>query len=883
MTIATVPANLGGVDLSGIRANMLAVNEAAGLLYYTQSEGEPENTQLFAYDYINNRHILINSDVEDHGVTLGNSGLQGGAAAFHNGNLYLGVDSVQGSNDQIYIISFDAEGTEIELARTLGPRITLSGHDWGDIAIDAANNFLLSFTTDYGLQRYNLSTGALFDNPVPSLSTWGIVGTVQAATDPDGHAYVVGMHDVSPRDVPSIRQIDPVTGQPTGAIFHLTTNGVTTLSGQPSDAALLPVATGRIAGTAHYDGTQVGAANVSISLFDDVDNDGVIDAQDRLLDTVTTGSDGTYLFTGVLPGNFVVRVEHPNGVAPTRAGADILRLGQSVDDIDFAVVNTVPQNEASVPLETSEDFPIDLLLEGLFISDIDENVTTVSLSVLHGTLSIALAGGATITSGASGSSALTIGGTQADINDTLATLRYRADANFNGIDRLSITSQDSAGGEDVDIADIHVSPVNDVPTAPATKSVSTSEDTTSTAVDIDAGDIDGDRLIYSLKQGAEPSKGTVSFSGDRFTYTPTADANGSDTFTIVASDGRGGRVEQAVSVAIAPMNDAPVAAATNTVSTREDQVLAAVAIGASDIDGDQLFYSLKQGADPSKGTVSFSGDKFTYTPADNANGADNFTILISDGNGPPVEQAVSVSIAADDDAPTAVQLAPRVQRIVESTPAKRIKVADISIADIDGGAHALALAGPDAANFEIVGRAVFSGKYRARFRDQDVLFACSYRRRRQRARVRRHEPAPHRAYRQRIGPLRRHGGRKSACRVYRRRRHSRPRRQRRADGGNWQRRHYRRRRTRHHGGRGGRRHVPLQVGQDSTGPTGVLVNNSEFLGNNGPDHRDLIIDFARGADKIHGTDLQSRQRESLEIRNACKSGPRSNLSATRTL
>ncbi len=140
----------------------------------------------------------------------------------------------------------------------LGRGSRKSGHDWGDIAVDAANNVLLSFTMEFGLQRYNLSTGALINRPVSTRATWGFItststGTLQAATEPDGHVYVVGMHDIGPRNVPSIRQIDPVTGQPTGSLIDLTTDGVTTLSGEPNDAALLPVATGKIAGTVYYD------------------------------------------------------------------------------------------------------------------------------------------------------------------------------------------------------------------------------------------------------------------------------------------------------------------------------------------------------------------------------------------------------------------------------------------------------------------------------------------------------------------------------------------------------------------------------------------------------------------------------------------------------
>jgi len=62
----------------------------------------------------------------------------------------------------------------------------------------------------------------------------------------------------------------------------------------------------------------------------------------------------------------------------------------------------------------------------------------------------------------------------------------------------------------------------------------------------------------------------VSFSGGSFIYTPNLNANGSDSFTILVSDGNGGSIEQTVSVTITPANDAPAAPATNSVTTAED-------------------------------------------------------------------------------------------------------------------------------------------------------------------------------------------------------------------------------------------------------------------------------------------------------------------------
>ena len=59
--------------------------------------------------------------------------------------------------------------------------------------------------------------------------------------------------------------------------------------------------------------------------------------------------------------------------------------------------------------------------------------------------------------------------------------------------------------------------------------------------------------------------------------------------------------------------------------TNEDTASVAVAIGATDADGDVLSYSVKVGSEPAKGSVGFFGDTFVYTPDPDANGADSFT------------------------------------------------------------------------------------------------------------------------------------------------------------------------------------------------------------------------------------------------------------------
>ena len=80
----------------------------------------------------------------------------------------------------------------------------------------------------------------------------------------------------------------------------------------------------------------------------------------------------------------------------------------------------------------------------LSVNDVDGNLSTTQLTVTNGALNVSLAGGATISAGANGSSTLTLSGTQAQINAALASLvSYQGNANFNGADTLTVLSTDA--------------------------------------------------------------------------------------------------------------------------------------------------------------------------------------------------------------------------------------------------------------------------------------------------------------------------------------------------------------------------------------------------------------------------------------------------------
>ncbi|MBS1983752.1 MAG: cadherin-like domain-containing protein [Bdellovibrionales bacterium] len=98
---------------------------------------------------------------------------------------------------------------------------------------------------------------------------------------------------------------------------------------------------------------------------------------------------------------------------------------------------------------------------------------------------------------------------------------------------------------------------NHVPVA-TDQSISTSEDTpkivTFSGTDADSGDT----LTYSI--ASQPLHGTLTLVGSDWIYKPTADYNGSDLFTFVASDGKDSSLPATVSVSVAAVDDAPTVA-----------------------------------------------------------------------------------------------------------------------------------------------------------------------------------------------------------------------------------------------------------------------------------------------------------------------------------
>ena len=229
--------------------------------------------------------------------------------------------------------------------------------------------------------------------------------------------------------------------------------------------------------------------------------------------------------------------------------------------------------------------------------------------------------------------------------------------------------------------------VNDAPTIAASVAITTNEDTSvsSIAVGSDADTTNGDVLSYSATNGTNGAV-TINSASGAWTYAPAANTNGADSFTITVTDSAGATAQQVVSVSVTAVNDAPAIAATASASTTEDNSVSGTALG-SDVDvatnGDVLSYSATNGTNGAVIINSASG-AWTYAPAANTNGADSFTITVTDSAGATAQQVVSMSVTAVNDAPVGAVT------IDNATPSlSQTLTAANTLTDVDGIASAI--------------------------------------------------------------------------------------------------------------------------------------------------------------------------------------------------
>jgi len=236
---------------------------------------------------------------------------------------------------------------------------------------------------------------------------------------------------------------------------------------------------------------------------------------------------------------------------------------------------------------------------------------------------------------------------------------------FSGQDSFDYEIQDGQGGFSQASALIEIIAGNVAPQAVDDNySVATNQTLTIDAPGLLANDSDlnGDALSVSTTPIVNVAMGSLSLATDgSFVYTPNSDFAGVDNFSYQITDTSGLTDTAQVIITVGGQNTPPDAV-NDSYSTMQNVTLivdgntySSVLANDSDPDGDniQLTNTLINNVD--NGTLTISTDGlFTYIPNTNFTGIDSFIYEITDGQGGLAQATVTITVAAENQAPVAI-------------------------------------------------------------------------------------------------------------------------------------------------------------------------------------------------------------------------------------
>jgi hypothetical protein len=158
------------------------------------------------------------------------------------------------------------------------------------------------------------------------------------------------------------------------------------------------------------------------------------------------------------------------------------------------------------------------------VSDPDGAIQIVRLSVTAGSIGVDLSGGATILEGSNASGAFGLGGTLAQINAALGSLRFTPPTDFHGTTRLDVTAVDPDGAIDTDFTLIQIASRNDAPSLIGPSLIEAAEDAPFVILDIEVSDVDAGASPIALRFISGAMRfGALSANGVTVTGTGSAD------------------------------------------------------------------------------------------------------------------------------------------------------------------------------------------------------------------------------------------------------------------------------------------------------------------------------------------------------------------------
>lgn len=187
--------------------------------------------------------------------------------------------------------------------------------------------------------------------------------------------------------------------------------------------------------------------------------------------------------------------------------------------------------------------------------------------------------------------------------------------------------------------------INHAPIAEGDSLTTTADNSSGTILDVIVNDTDVDSDTLEISSVGGAGNGTVTqVDNSSVKYIPTTDYCGSDSFTYVVSDTRGGTDTGTVSVSVECNNQAPIA--NDDEAYTAPLTLVNIPVLVNDTDGDDDTLTIAS-ATTVNGTVTISADNtLDYTPNENAGATEVITYIINDGTEDSAPASVVVTIGA---------------------------------------------------------------------------------------------------------------------------------------------------------------------------------------------------------------------------------------------
>ncbi len=229
-----------------------------------------------------------------------------------------------------------------------------------------------------------------------------------------------------------------------------------------------------------------------------------------------------------------------------------------------------------------------------------------------------------------------------DLGSSTGSFSYTPQENYAGTDSFTFLARDDNGDSNIATVSITITAVNDPPTA-QNAAITINEDSVTNG-QLQAQDVDGDALTYTV--AANPTRGTVTINtSGSFTYTPNTDISGTDSFTFQVSDEQATSNTATVAITISPVNDVPVAA--NGSLTAAFGQTASGTLQATDQENDPLTFSIA--SDPQQ-IVTLTGPTtgtYTITPVTGMASPYTFSFTVNDGTADSNTATVTVTLIED--------------------------------------------------------------------------------------------------------------------------------------------------------------------------------------------------------------------------------------------